>query len=68
MGFRPLPPQCPRDIGDATPVHTPGSGSDGVTVSPSPAILLQLPGWDLLFTVVSFAASLQADFTDSVGS
>ena len=26
------------------PVHTPGSGSDGMTVSSSPAILLQLPG------------------------
>src|SRR5262249_59017572 len=28
----------------AMPVHTPGSGSDGVTVSPSPVIWLQLPG------------------------
>ena len=31
-------------MAEAMPVHTPGSGSDGMTVSSSPAILLQLPG------------------------
>ena len=52
-------------LAEAMPVHTSGSGSDGVTVSPSPAILLQLPEWDLLSL---FAASRHAAFTDSAGS
>jgi hypothetical protein len=34
----------PETLAEAKPVHTPGSGSDGMTVSSSPAILLQLPG------------------------
>jgi hypothetical protein len=52
-------------LADAMPVHRPGSGSDGVTVSPSPAVLLQLVGW----TSFSLsAASLQAAFTDRAGS
>jgi hypothetical protein len=32
----------PETSAEAVPVHTSGSGSDGATVSPSPAILLQL--------------------------
>ena len=39
----------PKTSAEAVPVHTSGSGSDGVTVSPSLAFLLQLPRWDLLF-------------------
>ena len=33
-----------QTLADAMPVHTPGSGSNGVTVSPSPVISLQLSG------------------------
>src|ERR1700750_2197555 len=57
MGFRSLPPQRPQGIG-AVPVHTSGSGSDGVTVSPSLAFLLQLLRWDLL----SFTACASGRF------
>jgi hypothetical protein len=39
------------------PVHTPGSGSDGVTVSPSPVIWLQLPGKTSLKFFVDYLAS-----------
>src|SRR5579872_5637440 len=38
----------PKTSDKTVPVHTSGSGSDGVTVSPSPAFLLQLLRWDLL--------------------
>jgi hypothetical protein len=48
---------------EALPVHTPGSGSDGVTVSPSPAVLLQLSRWDLLLVL----QDRQAVFTDRPG-
>ena len=37
MGFRPLPPQWLQELAEAMPVHTPGSGSDGV------AVFLHLP-------------------------
>jgi hypothetical protein len=43
-------------LAEAMPVHTPGSGSDGMTVSPSPAILLQLLG-ETSFFMRSFTAS-----------
>ena len=33
-----------KALAEAMPVQTPGSGSDGVTVSPSSANRLQLPG------------------------
>jgi hypothetical protein len=33
-----------KALAEAMPVQTPGSGSDGVTVSPSAANRLQLPG------------------------
>ena len=63
MGFPHL--NGPETSAEAVPVHTSGSGSDGVTVSPSPAICCNCRGWDLLSL---FAASLHAAFTDSVGS
>ena len=55
----------PETSAEAVPVHTSGSGSDGVTVSPSPAICCNCRGGTLLSL---FAASLHAAFTDSAGS
>ena len=49
----------PETLAEAMPVHTPGSGSDGMTVSSSPAILLQLPG------ETSFCYSFVCRFTSS---
>jgi hypothetical protein len=46
-------------LAEAMPVHTPGSGSNGMTVSSSPAILLQLPG------ETSFCYSFVCRFTSS---
>jgi hypothetical protein len=53
----------PKTSAEAVPVHTSGLGSDGVTVSPSPAFLLQLLRWDLLLLY-----GPQATIIDSRGS
>ncbi len=58
---------APKTSAKAVPVHTPGSGSDGVTVSPSLAILLQLSGETSLSSSTA-TRPCQAAFTDSVGS
>ena len=63
-GFSPASTTAPTSA-EAVPVHTSGSGSDGVTVSPSPAICCNCRGWDLLSL---FAALLQAAFIDNAGS
>jgi len=45
MDFRALAPHGAQTLACAMPVHTPGSGSDGVTVSPSPeAMAMSLIG------------------------
>ena len=65
MGFRPLPPQSPRDIGRSRAgphIRFGKRRGDRFAIS---CHLLQLLGWDLLSL---FAASLQAAFTDSAGS
>ena len=55
MGFRRFHLKAPMTLVNAMPVHTSGSGSDGVTVSPSPAIGCNWRGgtsfsyWPLLF-------------------
>jgi hypothetical protein len=42
-----------QTLADAMPVHTPGSGSDGVTVSPSPeAMAMSLIGLGRVKTLV----------------
>jgi hypothetical protein len=62
MGFRPLPPQRLPDISRSHAGPHTRFGKRRVTVLPSPAILLQLPRWDLLSVRCG-----QAAFTDKVG-